>query len=112
MKRKSLFTAAFRSVKESFELICGRDAEHKPRAGTSLDRGVSSAPNMGLTSERTHPHDMPLKCVFCFFVRKEPVQALTVMNGQAVCYNHSYYVQGGEFMRALTIIQRDEQRNS
>lgn len=108
MKRKSLLTAAFRAVRESFELICGRDVGPKARGGTSQDREESSVPSTDLTSSRRHPHDMAIKCVFCFFVRKETVQAAFVMNGQGVCYDHSYYVQGGEFMRALAIIQRDE----
>ena len=111
MKRKSLLTAAFRAVRESFELICGRDVAPRARGGTSRDREESSAPSMDLTSSRRHPHDMPIKCVFCFFVRKETVEAVFIMNGQGVCYDHSYYVQGGEFMRALAIIQRDEARS-
>jgi hypothetical protein len=50
-----------------------------------------------------------LKCCFCLNVRKnEPSPAITVLNGQAVCHDHMYYVQGGSYTAVLTQIKRDE----
>jgi hypothetical protein len=50
-----------------------------------------------------------LYCVFCLEVRKNDLQrAVTIMNGQACCFDHLYYVQGGEYSRILKIIKLDE----
>lgn len=80
------------------------------RVGTSRNRGASSAPSMGLISGRRRPKDLPVQCVFCLFVRAEVKAAITVMNGQAVCFDHTYYVQGGDFARILGVVKRDEVR--
>jgi hypothetical protein len=109
--RRSLSVLS-RTVRVGFEIICGDAAERRMKTGTLRKRDSSSVPITARTFRRRHPDDMDLKCVFCLYVRKDnPEPAITIMNGQAVCDDHSYYVQGGEFARALTIIQRDELRN-
>lgn len=83
----------------------------KVTAGISPSQDASSVPSTVPTFRRRHPDDMDLKCVFCYFVRREhPEPAITVMNGQAVCDDHTYYVQGGEFTRILRLIAGDELR--
>lgn len=43
-----------------------------------------------------------LRCCLCLHARTgEALSAVTVMNGQAVCYDHMGYVQGGLFTQAL-----------
>lgn len=108
----NLLIVAFRIVRVSFEIICGDGAVRRAKTGISRNQDSSSVPITARTFRRRHPDDVDLKCVFCLYVRKDnPEPAITIMNGQAVCDDHSYYVQGGEFARALTIIQRDELRN-
>ena len=51
---------------------------------------------------------LKLYCVFCYFVRDEPSLAITIMNGQAICDDHSYYTQGGEFTKTLIMVKNDE----
>jgi hypothetical protein len=54
-----------------------------------------------------------LYCAFCLHVRKtNPDPAMTVINGHAVCSDHSYYVQGEKFNRILEIIKGDVNRNT
>lgn len=54
-----------------------------------------------------------LKCSFCLNVRKnKPQDAVTVINGHAACDDHLYYVQGGEHGRILTLIKKDELRET
>lgn len=54
-------------------------------------------------------HFPALKCGFCIVVRKKrPEDALTIVNGQAVCHDHMYHAQGGEFTTILARVQRDE----
>lgn len=49
-----------------------------------------------------------LYCAFCLVVRKNDLnRAVTICNGQACCFDHLYYVQGGEYNRILEIIKRD-----
>lgn len=45
-----------------------------------------------------------LYCSICLFTKIEPVYAVTVINGQAVCLDCTGYVQGGEHRRALTLV--------
>lgn len=50
-----------------------------------------------------------LYCGFCLVVRKDDLKrAVTICNGQACCFDHLYYVQGGEYNRILEIIKKDE----
>jgi len=50
-----------------------------------------------------------LYCCFCLVVRKDDLsRAVTIMNGQACCFDHSYYAQTGDFNRILELIKRDE----
>jgi len=50
-----------------------------------------------------------LYCAFCLKVRKNDLnRAVTIINGQACCMDHMYYVQGGEYNRILAIIEGDE----
>lgn len=52
-----------------------------------------------------------LYCTFCMYVRKEENKpAITIVNGQAVCEDHAYYVQGGEHGRILAVIRLDEKK--
>lgn len=52
---------------------------------------------------------MDLFCAFCIVVRKDDVKkAETIINGQAVCGDHFYYVQGGEHGRIVAVIRLDE----
>jgi hypothetical protein len=56
-----------------------------------------------------------ISCAFCRVVRAKPPQgfnwpATTIINGQAVCDDHAYYVQGGEHGRILAIISLDEEK--
>lgn len=52
-----------------------------------------------------------LYCGFCLVVRKDDLsRAITIINGQACCFDHMYYVQGNEFNRILAIIKSDEQK--
>lgn len=58
---------------------------------------------------------MSLSCAFCRVVRPKPPEgynypAVTVINGQAVCDDHAYYVQGGEHGHILAIIKLDEEK--
>lgn len=56
---------------------------------------------------------MDLYCVFCMHVRPtEPLRAITVLQGQAVCYDHAYYAQGEPFNTILAVIKRDEVKPS
>lgn len=52
-----------------------------------------------------------LVCVFCFRLRSKPMDAVTIANGQAVCGDHMFYVQSGEFGRIRDIIQQEEKRS-
>jgi hypothetical protein len=45
------------------------------------------------------------------FVVDDPEDAVTVINGQAVCDEHASYVQGGEFSIALAAVRRDAKRD-
>lgn len=56
-----------------------------------------------------------IQCTFCMAVRPQPPAghvwpATTIMNGQAVCEDHAYYVQGGEHGRILALIKLDEEK--
>lgn len=54
---------------------------------------------------------MDLYCGFCLTIRASaPDKAITIMNGQACCRDHMYYVQGGEFNRILAYIKLDEKK--
>lgn len=99
-----------RIARVSFDLICGGNGELKKKAGTSRDQDSSSVPVMGRISGRSSRNHLPTQCVFCLFVRAEAKEAITVMNGQAVCFDHTYYVQGGDFARILAVVKRDELR--
>lgn len=44
---------------------------------------------------------MTLYCCICLHLRETASEAYTVMNGQAVCEDHTGYVQGGLFTAAL-----------
>lgn len=84
----------------------------KVKVGTSPSQDEISAQSTVPIFRRRHPDDMDLKCVFCYFVRRDnPQPAITVMNGQAVCDDHTYYVQGGEFTRILRLVAGDELRS-
>jgi hypothetical protein len=49
-----------------------------------------------------------LYCAFCLVVRKNDLKrAVTICNGQACCFDHLYYVQGGEYNKILEIIKQD-----
>jgi hypothetical protein len=53
-----------------------------------------------------------LYCCLCLHSRDgEAAEAETVINGQAVCYDHMGYVQGGLFSQALTTILREHKEN-
>ena len=48
----------------------------------------------------------PLRCCLCLYVRKGVAPpADTVINGQAVCYDHMGYITGGDFSRALRLVR-------
>jgi hypothetical protein len=49
-----------------------------------------------------------LYCALCYFVRSDAEEAVTVINGQAVCDDHLGYVQGGVFTQALILVKRNE----
>jgi hypothetical protein len=108
MRTQRFLTAASRIARVSFELICGDGGARKAKVGTSPSRAGSSAPSTALTFRRRHPDDMDLKCCFCIFVRQDIQPAITVMNGHAVCEDHNYYVQGGDFAKILRMIAGDE----
>jgi len=51
---------------------------------------------------------MELKCCLCLHHRipeDSDGNAITIINGQAVCYQHMGYVQGGQFTRVLGAIK-------
>lgn len=52
-----------------------------------------------------------LFCCLCLNARKgEAYEAVTIINGQAVCYIHMSYVKGGQFFyRASRRVEGDEQ---
>jgi hypothetical protein len=48
-----------------------------------------------------------LHCCLCLHSREGvAAEAVTIMNGQAVCYDHMGYVQGGAFSAALAAVLR------
>lgn len=49
-----------------------------------------------------------LYCALCLYVREEPEEAVTVVNGQAVCADHMGYVGGGEHATALYLVRDQE----
>ena len=50
-----------------------------------------------------------LYCCLCLHVREGVASAAdTIINGQAVCYDHMGYVQGGAFSAALAIVKETE----
>lgn len=49
-----------------------------------------------------------LDCCFCLRLSNKPKVAVTVQNGQAVCGEHIYYVQNGDFGRIRDTIQREK----
>jgi hypothetical protein len=52
-----------------------------------------------------------LYCCLCLHSGAEVAKhACTVINGQAVCYEHMGYVQGGKFSAALGLVKREEHR--
>jgi hypothetical protein len=54
-----------------------------------------------------------LWCALCLF--NEPASAGdvanadTIINGQAVCLDHTGYVQGGDFSQALALLKRERE---
>lgn len=106
---KSL-SAVYRTVRFILGITDGDGRVRKTRGGTSRDRVEHSVRSIAHTLPRGK-HDVKIKCVFCYFVRTVPEPAITVMNGQAVCEDHTYYAQGGEFTKILTMVKRDEQRD-
>ena len=47
---------------------------------------------------------MNLSCAFCLYLENgEAKDAVTVLNGHAVCMDHAAYVQGGDFSCRLAI---------
>lgn len=48
-----------------------------------------------------------MKCSLCLYVPRDDSgtadEAVTVINGQAVCYHHMGYVGGGSFARSLSL---------
>lgn len=53
-----------------------------------------------------------LKCAFCIVIRKrKPENAITTVNGQAVCHDHMHYVQDIQFNNILERIRRDETKS-
>lgn len=48
-----------------------------------------------------------MKCALCLFVPRSDDgtadDAITVINGQSVCYHHMGYVAGGDFARGLAL---------
>lgn len=54
---------------------------------------------------------MTLYCALCLFTVSplmEENEAVTVINGQAVCADHTCYVQGGEHAFALATLNRED----
>jgi len=52
---------------------------------------------------------MKLYCCLCLHARAGTANdAVTVINGQAVCYDHMGYVQGGQFTIALGLVKEQE----
>lgn len=52
-----------------------------------------------------------LRCCLCLHAREGVApEADTVINGQAVCYDHMGYVQGGLFSQALATVREHEGR--
>lgn len=52
---------------------------------------------------------MELLCAFCIIVRPKDVsKAVTIVSGHAVCFDHTYHIQGGAFAKALEQIKIDE----
>jgi len=50
---------------------------------------------------------MELKCCLCLHIRTRAERAVTILNGQAVCYDHMTYVQGSSvFSVALAAAKR------
>lgn len=49
-----------------------------------------------------------LLCSICLFVREKAENAVTVMNGHAVCLDHESYAQGGDHAQILVIVRRNE----
>lgn len=54
----------------------------------------------------------PLLCAFCLFTREDAEEAVTVLNGQAVCMDHEPHAQGGDHALALVRIRRAEEQRS
>lgn len=52
-----------------------------------------------------------LECCFCLRLRTKPKVAVTVQNGQAVCGDHIFYVQDGDFGRIRDIIQKQPKQD-
>jgi hypothetical protein len=51
--------------------------------------------------------DVSLECCICRFIVDDPEDAVTIINGQAVCDDHASYVQGASFSTALAWARRD-----
>lgn len=50
-----------------------------------------------------------LSCCLCLHARKGVAEeAITIINGQAVCEDHMSYVQGDNFSSALATVKREE----
>jgi len=55
---------------------------------------------------------MELMCAFCLNVRKDEVaKAITIINGQAACFDHMYYCQYGEYNKIRALIEHDVPNN-
>lgn len=61
----------------------------------------------------TDPPKMPatLLCSLCLHLFTNPSDAVTIINGQAVCMDHLGYVQGGTWSMALATAQRESKRS-
>lgn len=56
---------------------------------------------------------MDLYCAFCLEVRKDaPERAVTIINGIAACFDHTYHIRDGAFHKALVQIKLDEKIHS
>ena len=54
---------------------------------------------------------MPMTCVVCIYTRDDGNDAVTVVNGQAVCDEHLTYIgMGEELAYVINLVQRNEER--